>query len=219
MKRDELSDFVRAALAAGESRTRIAAALQQAGWDVGEVRAALDSFAEVDFAIPVPRPLSRPSARESFLYLLLFTALYMIAISLGRILYQLIDLALPDPQASRYAAQGIEEGLRWGAAMLVVFLPVYLLIDRKIEVLKRTDPTHGRSGVRRWLTSLTLYVAALTLLSDAGYLLYALLNGELVLRVLLKGLVIGGIAGFALTRYLGEMRADEAAKHQAGPGQ
>ncbi len=219
MKRDELLDFVRAALAAGESRVRIAEAFQQAGWDEGEVRAALDSFAEVDFAIPVPRPLARPSARESFLYLLLFSAFYMVAIAMGRILYQLIDLALPDPQANRYMVQGIEEGLRWGASMLIVFLPVYLLIDRKIEGLKRIDPTHGRSGVRRWLTSLTLYVAALTLLSDAGYLLYALLNGELALRVLLKGLVIGGIAAFALMRFLGEMRADEATKHKGEPGQ
>jgi uncharacterized membrane-anchored protein len=96
--------------------------------------------------------------------------------------------------------------------MLIVFLPVYLLIDRKIEVLKRMDPAHGRSGVRRWLTSLTLYLAAIILLSDMGYLLYALLNGELILRIFLKGLVIGGIAAFALMRYLGEMRADEAAK-------
>jgi hypothetical protein len=215
VKREELQEFVAAALAAGESRGRIGEVLEQAGWPPKQVQAALDSYADIAFPVPVPRPVISPSARESFLYLLLFTTLYMTTSGLGTILYQLINLALPDKLAGEYAATSALESLRWGVSMLIVFLPCYLLLDRMIERLKLTDPTHGRSRVRRTLTYLTLYVAATIMLMDVGYLLYVLLNGELVARILLKGLVLGGLAGVILWRYLHEMRADEAMKGAA----
>ena len=52
----ELQRFVRDALASGASRDSIEAALASAGWPVEQVRDALDSYAEIDFPVPVPRP-------------------------------------------------------------------------------------------------------------------------------------------------------------------
>src|SRR3546814_14350231 len=92
------------------------------------------AFADVEFAIPVPRPTSQPSARDSFLYLLLFTALYMSAISLGTLLYQFINIGFPDPVQRQYESMQVEENLRWGAAMLIIFLPVYIIMDRKVKI-------------------------------------------------------------------------------------
>src|SRR3546814_17916930 len=88
----------------------------------------------------------------------------------------------------------VEENLRWGAAMLIIFLPVYIIMDRKVSRLRSANPDHGSSGVRRWLTYLTLYATAIIFLSDLGFLLYIFLTVELPSRVFLKALAIAGIS-------------------------
>lgn len=209
---DDLTQFVAKALTAGKSKHEIADVLEEVGWRPAQVQSALDSYADVVFPVPVPRPEVSPSAREAFLYLLLFTSAYMSVTGLGTILYQLINLIFPDFEAYGDWVADKREALRWGMAILIVFLPTYLLLDRHIERLKRTDPTHGRSSVRRSLTYLTLYVAATVLLFDGGYLVYKFLNGELVTRILLKCFVVAGLAGLFLWRYSNEMRTDELLK-------
>ena len=71
----ELEQFVRDALMRGEARPSIEAALASAGWAPEQVRDALEAYAPVAFPIPVPRPRPYLSAREAFLYLLLFAPL------------------------------------------------------------------------------------------------------------------------------------------------
>ena len=51
----ELNAFVKEALEKKVSREQIAEALNKAGWDEDEIKAALQTFAEADFPIPVPR--------------------------------------------------------------------------------------------------------------------------------------------------------------------
>src|SRR3546814_9019714 len=74
----------------------------------------------------------------------------MSAISLGTLLYQFINIGFPDPVQRQYESMQVEENLRWGAAMLIIFLPVYVIMDRKVSRLRSANPDHGRSGVRRW---------------------------------------------------------------------
>ena len=76
----ELEQFVRDALMRGHSREQVTHALLAAGWSAEQIRGVLDGWAEVDFALPVPRPRASLSAREAFLYLLLFSALYLSAL-------------------------------------------------------------------------------------------------------------------------------------------
>ena len=61
---DEPVAFVRDALTRGQSRPQIADTLQKAGWTGDQIRAALASFAEIGFAVPVPRARPYLSARE-----------------------------------------------------------------------------------------------------------------------------------------------------------
>ena len=93
----DLETFVRDALLKGQSRPAIHAALVAAGWPQEQVREALDAYAEVPFPVPVPRPRAYLSAREAFLYLVLFATLYLTAWHLGSLLFDLINRAFPDP--------------------------------------------------------------------------------------------------------------------------
>src|SRR5512143_2404035 len=94
---EELLSFVKEALARGVPRQEIETVLLTAGWEREQVHASLRSYADTDFPIPVPRPAPYLSAREAFLYLLLFTTLYLTAYHLGQLLFQFINLAIPDP--------------------------------------------------------------------------------------------------------------------------
>jgi len=94
---DDLVGFIRDALARGLPRPQIENVLLRAGWNPEQVKRALGGFAEVDFPIPVPRPKPYLSAREAFIYLLLFSTLYVSAYSLGSLLFQFINRAFPDP--------------------------------------------------------------------------------------------------------------------------
>jgi hypothetical protein len=49
--------------------------------------------------------------------------------------------------------------------------------------------------VRKWLTYITLIIAACTLIGDAITLVYSFLSGELSARLILKLLAVAAIAG------------------------
>lgn len=208
---ETLTKFVERGFSAGISRERLAEVLDSAGWEPAQVRLVLDAYATSDLPVAVPRPAIAPTARELFLYLLVFSCLYMAVFGLGTILYQLINLALPDPADRYYVSllSDTEGRLRSGMATVAVFLPTYLLLDWRIAALGRSDPGQRGSNVRRKLTYLTLYLTAIILLSDASYLVSAWLGGELGKRVLLKCLVIAALAALVLGRYLNEMSSDE----------
>lgn len=204
----ELIAFVKEALTKGLPRPAIQQALRQAGWEAEQVEAALGTFSDADFAIPVPRPVPYLSARESFLYLLLFTTLYLSAFNLGQIAFQLINLGFPDAADPAYVASParIREALRWGIASLIVAFPVFLYLSRLTAAEIRKDPAKRASKVRRWLTYLTLFLAASVVIGDLISLLYNLLSGELTIRFGLKVAAVAVIAGGCFTYYLRDIR-------------
>lgn len=205
---DELTSFVRDALARGLSRRQIEEALKQAGWRSEQVNAALAAFAAVDFPIAVPRPRPSLSAREAFMYLLLFTTLYIVAFNLGSLIFRFIDRAFPDP-ASSPPETYIRESIRWSVSSLIVALPVFLYMSRLASRATRLEPSRGTSPVRRWLTYLTLFVAACVLIGDFVSLVYNLLGGELTRRFTLKALTVVVIAGTVFWYYLTDLRLGE----------
>lgn len=204
----ELERFVYEALARGESREAIAQALGSAGWREEQTRGALQAYADVPFAIPVPKPRASVSAREAFLYLVLFATLYFGAFHLGSLLFDLINRTWLDPameQALAYAGRS----MRWSAAAVIVTFPVFVLLSRYIANDVARHPIKRLSPVRRWLTYLTLFVAATVLICDMTTLVFNLLGGELTTRFVLKVLVVALIAGGAFGYYLWDLRREE----------
>jgi hypothetical protein len=205
---DDLIVFVRDALARGASRREVADVLKQAGWSADQADAALGAFAAVDFPVPVPRPRPSMSAREAFVYLLLFTTLYIVAFNLGSLIFQFINRAFPDP-ASPVAEGYARESIRWSVSSLVVALPIFLFLSRLTLTTTGEQPQARASSVRRWLTYLTLFNAACVLIGDVVGLIYNLLGGELTTRFALKALTVGAIAGAIFWYYLSDLRLDE----------
>lgn len=206
---EELTAFVREALGRGLPRDRIRTALTEAGWSPEQVESALASFAEVEFPLAVPRPRPEVSAREAFEYLVLFGTLYVSAFGLGNLLFQLVNLAFPDPLWPPEMFEHIAAAVRWAIASLVVAAPIFVYMARVNARALAASPLKRTSPVRQWLTYLTLAVAAAVLVGDGTNLVYSLLAGELTTRFVLKALIIGAIAGTAFLYYLRDLRRDE----------
>ena len=108
----DLIAFVKDGLQRGLARTDIEAVLLRAGWPPEQVRRALAGFAEIEFAIPVPRPIPTVSAREAFMYVLMFATLFVSAYNLGDLLFAIIDRRFPDPVSPRAEAITLQS-IRW----------------------------------------------------------------------------------------------------------
>jgi hypothetical protein len=207
--RQRRSERIHPALNRGLGRDEIRGALSQAGWPEKEVEAALRGFAAVDLPLAVPRPRPSLSAREAFLYLVLFGTLYVSAYSLGTLLFQLINLGFPDASWSQEFVDAIPEATRWAIASLIVAAPVFLFTAWTVGREVAGSPLQRISPVRRWLTYLTLAIAVSVIIGDATAVVYNLLSGETTARFILKALTIGSISGAIFGYYLRDLRRDE----------
>jgi len=169
----------------------------------------LASFADIDFPIPVPRPRPYLSAREGFMYIVMFSTLYLSAYNVGSIIFELIDRAFPDPARPEYAEWSIA-AIRWSVSSLIVAFPVFSYVSWLIARGGRIDPTKRSSRIRKQLTYLTLLLGACVLLGDLTALVYSLLGGELTVRFVLKAATIGVITGAIFGYYLYDLRNEEA---------
>src|SRR3546814_3186992 len=84
--------------------------------------------------------------------------------------------------------------MRWSTASVIIAFPLFTLLARHLARETERQPIKRLSPVRRWLTYLTLFLAAVALICDVTTLVYNLLGGELSVRFVLKVLVVGAIA-------------------------
>lgn len=210
----DLNLYVREALASGLSREAIRSSLNAARWRRDEIDAALEAWADGEGGLPVPRRRVSLDAREAFLHLVLFATLYTSAFSTGSILFWIIERYLRD--AAVYSGSDSFEPLRWAVAAVTTAFPIYLWTSSLAARWLAAEPEKRSSNVRRWLTYLTLFVAAMVLIGNFVGVLSSLLAGEQTLRSLLKAGVVFAIAGIAFGHYLGGLRRDEADSDTAG---
>lgn len=147
------------------------------------------------------------SAREAFIYLLLFFTLYLVAFSLGSLLFQYINLAFPDPAS--HAPMSARRSIIWSISTLIVTTPVFLYMSRITSRELEMDSSKRASPIRLWLTYLTLFVAACVVIGDLIRLVGLFLGGELTVRIVLKVLTVRVIAGTVFWYYLSGLRPEE----------
>ena len=200
MAEKELESFIRDALAAGKSRKEISEVLIAAGWNVDQVKDALDAYAESDFSIPVPRPRRYGSAREAFLYIVYFALLGVVAGYVGALAFGFVEVAFEDDLRGRNWRSGVAS-LRWAISSLVVGFPIFLYLGNRLSAARQRHPERRTSRVRAWLTYVTLIFAAVTLIGDLVAVVNQFLSGELGVRFLAKAGIVAAISGAILWNY------------------
>ena len=208
MPNTDLVQFVRDSLAAGASREDTRRALMPAGWSESQISSALDVFSDTDFVLPVPRPKPQMSSRDAFLYVVMFGTLYISAFNLGSMIFDFLNLLLP--AATGTAVVALRASIRFSVAALIIAFPIFLYMSHLVLKMVKADPIHRNSAIRKWLTYITLAIAAFTVIGDLISLLYGLLSGELTLRFILKSLTIFILATSIFWYYFGTMQSDDA---------
>ena len=197
-----LAAFIDHARSKGMDHATIRMLLLSAGWKEKEIARALTAQA---LDMPVPTPPDVGGAREAFLHLLVFAALYATVIAGVSLVFDFINLWLPDAAMTRYVApqtDALRVSIRWEMSTVIVAFPLLLWLSRVVVREMRAAPDKAKSPVRRWLTYLTLFFTSIALAVDVTVLVSALLEGELSARFVLKILVVLVAAGATFAYYL-----------------
>lgn len=184
-----LINFIETARARGASDEFIYQLLRSRGWSQQEVESGFAQVYENLTGLPLPVPAGRlsGSARDAFLYLLSFVTLGIWSQALGQIGFIIVNQLIPDPLNRTYdQAYAMASSL----ARLIVVFPIYLLLIRLLTKDLATHPYKYQSGVRKWLTYLTLLITALIAIVDVVFFLTSLLQGELTLRFTCKVIIV-----------------------------
>lgn len=200
----DLLGYVRDALKSGRSREDIRAALLAAEWTETEADAALASWSDDEAGSPVPRPARSMAAKEAFFYALLFVAFGMVAGNTLSLFFGQANFWLPERGDfySRYAVHG----LRWSMAALIVFTPAFWFLNRFDDRATGKDTARKHGTMRRWLSSIAMFVAVAALLGDALYLIYTYLNGHMTTRFLAKSGTVALLAWVVLAYFRQDRR-------------
>src|SRR5665648_14393 len=126
----DIDDFIREALSKGVSKSDISTVLKQEGWSDDEISAGLGLFGDNSVGgIPVPRRKTYTSAKEGFLYLLMFVTLYISAFNFGNLIFDFINMRLPDQLLQNYDLSS----MRFSVASLIVAYPLFLWLTISIR--------------------------------------------------------------------------------------
>jgi hypothetical protein len=149
----------------------------------------------------------RSSPKDVFLHLLLIITLYMSVGSFIALIFQVINLWIPDPLISglRAAAQG---SIRWSTSILVVAFPVFMWLSVLLEREFGRAPGKRSLMIRKWLLYLTLFLAAIVIITDLMVLVFNFYGGELTLPFALKILTVLAVAAVLFGYYLWEVRRE-----------
>lgn len=135
------------------------------------------------------------AARDVFLYLLVIITLGISAGNLWAMLFQYVNIYVPDPDIVQCYGSGCRDAIRWTLASLIVVFPVFLWVWRFLQRDLKQNPEKADSRVRRWLLYLTLFVAGVIIIGDTVALVWNWLQGELKLQIFLKLVAVAYITG------------------------
>lgn len=206
----KLTEFVDHAREKGFDLATIRQLLHASGWRDKDIAEAFSSR-ELDIPVPIPVYASAARtlgtrrgespwprrAREAFLHLLTFGALFTWVTALILLLITSIDFTLPDPawRVSQARLDEILSNMRGQIATLIVAFPFFLFLWNYLLREVRRDAQTGRGAIRRWLAYLTLFVGTITLAGDVMTLIYLMLEGQMTIGFLLKAGVLFAVTG------------------------
>lgn len=154
--------------------------------------------------------LHRPAhsaPRDVYLHLLATLTLFISTISLLTVLFQYINLLLPDPL--NFFRQDVLDTIRGASSSLIVAFPLFIWVSSILYRDLRQDPARHELVVRKWLTYFTLLVAAVSMIVYLIMLVNGLYGGELSLSFSLKVLAVVAVAGAVFGYYLWDVRTEK----------
>lgn len=150
------------------------------------------------------------SPKDFFFYIGSIVALYVSAVGIIALLFQLINILFPDAVSGMYGSYGYTSGLRSALSALIVAFPIYVFLTRAINREISLVPQKGESLILRWLTYVTLFLAGVTVAIDLIALINTFLSGEITTRFVLKVAVVLVVALMIFGYYVFDLKREVA---------
>lgn len=144
--------------------------------------------------------------KDFFLHLISIITLYASAISLGTVLFQFINIVIPDTLQQYDTIDSSRRILRDGVSFLIIMFPAYMATLWLLKKSYDADETKRNVRIRKWLVYFTLFVSILVIMFSLVRIINTFLNGDLTLRFGLKVLVVMAISGLVLGYYLWDIK-------------
>ncbi|MEI6288560.1 MAG: DUF5671 domain-containing protein [bacterium] len=142
---------------------------------------------------------------DAFLNLLSLITLGWMSISIGAVLFQIINkFFVPITYPGETLA--LQGALKGGLASSIVVVPVFLLVAWVLAKKYASEDLSPKSGIHRWLTYLMLLISSLVIIGSLVGLLVKFLNGDYATGVMLKILVVLIIAAGIFSYYFYDLR-------------
>lgn len=143
------------------------------------------------------------SPKLTFMHLLSMLTLYVSAISFLTIIYQIVNIALPDAVLlDSYRDESyFRDTLRSAISFFIIMFPVYIWTLKHLRSFYKKEPSLAKISARKFLVYLTMFAAGVTILFSLVFLTNSLLDGELTLNFGLKLLAVLFVTGSVFGYY------------------
>jgi len=148
------------------------------------------------------------SAKFAFFYMLSLVALIFMALSVGMIIFQIINKNVVDV-IDQFRGRYSSHQLKFAISALIVAAPIFYFAMRQIYQSLFSGALSKDSGVRKWLTYFVLFVASVVMLGWLTATVNSYLDGELTTKFILKAITAIGIAATIFTFYLYDIKREE----------
>ncbi|MBU1202474.1 hypothetical protein KKH39_00285 [Patescibacteria group bacterium] len=148
------------------------------------------------------------SAKYAFLYLLSLVALVFMSISVGIIVFQIINKQIVDI-IKDYAISYNDGAMKFAISAIIVSAPIYYLTSRQIFKNLFAGILDKDAGVRKWLTYFILLVSVVVMIGFLIATINSFLGGDLTTKFILKTLTALAISGTVFSFYFYDIRREE----------
>ena len=150
------------------------------------------------------------AAKFAFFYMLSLVALVFMALSIGMIIFQIINKSLVD-LINQYQGQYSPDQLKFAISALIISAPIFYVTVWQIYKNLFTGILGKDSDIRKWLTYFVLFVSSVVMIGWLIATINSFLGGELTLKFVLKSITAIAIAAAIFTFYLYDIKREEVA--------
>ena len=151
--------------------------------------------------------ISKTEPKDIFLHLLAIIALYASAAAFLVMLFQYINVLIPDfLTRGYYQLQSYYSSIRWSISSLIVIFPVYVWAVYYLNKIYFLEPEKRNLRIRKWLLNFTIFAAALIIIGDLVTLIYNFLGGDITSRFVLKIAAVFFVAASVFFYYFWELK-------------
>jgi hypothetical protein len=128
---------------------------------------------------------NKNNAKYAFYYLLSFVSLVFMALSVGMILFGIIDKTIID---AIQRAVNANSQLKFAISSIIISAPIFYIISYLINQGLRRKELEKDSVLRRWLSYFILLASSLVVLGSFISVINVFLSGEITGRFILKAI-------------------------------